>query len=411
VARHLTRLLPWLWAAGLAALVALTTGFRWQIAVGAVLMAVASLVMVPATSGNRLSLCFAVVAAFPLLYRQGPDLTGPVALDQALAAAATGLVLIWVLRVARRETGLDVFAALVHQSVGIAGFLLAYVSLEQTIVSLGWFEEGEFGTQLVALTVAGITWFLVETFFWAYVSFSSSGLSRRYLWILALHDWPVSASLFATGALFGVAYPVIGPAAVAVAVLPYAFAHLAFYRYQETRRTYGQTIRALSRIPEVAGLSPEGHSDRTSDLAVAIAQEIGMSPDHVTELRYAALMHDIGRITLNEPNIIRMGFTDEDIARWGAEIISEAPYLNHVAELVRGQHNPYRRPGEKEDESLPMSSKIIKVASAYDHATVDLGMSPLEALEILHRGAAYDFDPQVVHAIRKVLVRRRIVAD
>ncbi len=56
-----------------------------------------------------------------------------------------------------------------------------------------------------------------------------------------------------------------------------------------------------------------------------------------------------------------------------------------------------------------MASKIIRAASAYDHATEDLGFSPLEALEVLHRGAAYDFDPDVVQAVRSILQTRGTV--
>jgi HD-GYP domain-containing protein (c-di-GMP phosphodiesterase class II) len=239
--------------------------------------------------------------------------------------------------------------------------------------------------------------------------FGRDRLSRRYLWLLAVKDWPVVLSLLTTGALFGFAWSELGFWAIVIAGIPYGFAHLAFYRSQESRRTYGQTIRALSRIPEVAGLSPKGHSDRTSGMAVEVGQDLGMTPDEVTDLQYTALMHDIGRITLNEPSILKMGFTDEDIARWGAEIVAEAPYLSHVAALVRQQHQPYRRPGEERDLELPMASKIIKATSAYDHATMELGFSPLEALEVLHRGAAYDFDPDVVQAVRRVLERRKAV--
>ncbi len=120
-------------------------------------------------------------------------------------------------------------------------------------------------------------------------------------------------------------------------------------------------------------------------------------------------MHDIGRITLNQPSILRMGFTDEDIARWGSEMVAEVPYLDHVSELVLKQHEPYRRPGEQKDPDLPMGAKIIKAASAYDHATTELGFMPVEALEVLHRGAAYDYDPDVVGAIRAVLERQQAV--
>ena len=50
-----------------------------------------------------------------------------------------------------------------------------------------------------------------------------------------------------------------------------------------------------------------------------------------------------------------------------------------------------------------MESKVIKAASAYDHATTELGFSQLEALEVLHRGAAYDYDPDVVEALREIV--------
>jgi HD-GYP domain-containing protein (c-di-GMP phosphodiesterase class II) len=145
-------------------------------------------------------------------------------------------------------------------------------------------------------------------------------------------------------------------------------------------------------------------------MAVAIAQEMGLNPSHVTELEYAALMHDVGRITLNEPAILRAGFTDEDIARWGAQIIAEAPYLDNVSELVRLQHRPYRSPGIEFDPDIPMTSKIIKVASAYDQTQIEEGLSPVESLERIHQGSAYEFDPRVAASLRRVLVFRGVIA-
>ena len=165
------------------------------------------------------------------------------------------------------------------------------------------------------------------------------------------------------------------------------FAHVAFRRAHETRSTYSQTIRALARIPEVSGLSPDGHGDRTAALSLDIATHLGMSPGEAQDLEYADQMHDIGRIILNQLSILRMGFTAEDIARWGAEMVAEVSYLEKVSELVLKQHEPYRRPGEQKDPHLPMRSKIIKAASVYDHATTELGFMPVEVFEVLHRGA------------------------
>jgi hypothetical protein len=371
-----------------------------------VLLAESGLVKVPAGSGNRLSLAFIIGAAMPILLGAGtrPDLasTGFV--------YATGLLVMGIARLVRGDGLQHITADVLRLGIGLTVYALAYALVVKILIpdiGVPWAEEP--WNRLVAFVGAGAVWFVIEAGLWALMTTGESGLSRRYLWLLGLGDWMVVLSMMATGALFGFSWEKMQIWAVLIAALPYTFAHVAFFRYLEARRTYGQTIRALSRIPEVAGLALEGHSDRTSALAVEAAQDLGLTPSEVTEVRYAALMHDIGRITLNEPSILRRGFTDEDIARWGAEIVAESPYLAKVAGLVARQHEPYRRPGEERDPSLPIASKIIKAASAYDHATMELGFSPLEGLEVLHRGAAYDFDPDVVVAVRRVLERRRIV--
>ncbi|HIE22093.1 MAG TPA: HD domain-containing protein [Acidimicrobiia bacterium] len=233
--------------------------------------------------------------------------------------------------------------------------------------------------------------------------------SRNYLARALLHDLNAFLGLALTGALFGELYPSIGWWALPIAGLPYAFAHSAFKRFQDTKVTYKQTIRALARIPEVSGLGVDGHADRTTDLASSIAKQMGLGPTLVEQVEYAGLMHDIGRVSLNEPQVLKMGFTDDDIARWSAEIIAESPYLEEVAEHVRKQYEPFRRPGEQHDPDVPIVARIIKVAAAYDWKVHQDGISPLEALEALHAGAAYEFDPEVVASLRRLLEARGVL--
>jgi hypothetical protein len=374
--------------------------------VWSLLFAEAGMVRVPAASGNRLSLAFIIAAAMPVLLHTptDPDLAS------IGVVYASGLLLMGVARLVRGDGIGHVTADVLRLGVGMAVYALTYALILQTLLpgtGIPWAQDP--WNRLVAFVGAGAVWFVVEAGLWAVMTTAERGLSRRYLWLLGLGDWMVVLSMMATGALFGFSWEQMQIWAVLIAALPYTFAHVAFFRYLQARQTYGQTIRALSRIPEVAGLALEGHSDRTSALAVETAQDLGLTPNEVTEVRYAALMHDIGRITLNEPSILRRGFTDEDIARWGAEIVAESSYLTKVAGLVARQHEPYRRPGEQRDPSLPIASKIIKASSAYDHSTMELGFSPLEGLEVLHRGAAYDYDPDVVVAVRRVLERRGVI--
>ncbi len=366
----------------------------WSIAITAV-----SLITVPAPSGSRLSLGIGAAVAASVL------LEDPVALGASISIA---LVASWLIQrrlgIGSPRTDGDYLADAL--SMALYGVVYAY-SLELITES---FDFQPTWSALAAVSLGGLVWFGVRAVVAAFVGLERRDLAGRYLWLLALEDWAVVLSMFAGGALFGLAWSVMGLWAVAVAILPYAFAHTAFERYSSTRVTYGQTIKALAQIPEVAGLAPLGHSTRTSDIAVAIAQEMGLKPSAVIELEYAALMHDVGRITLNEPAILRAGFTDEDIARWGAQIIAEAPYLLHVSELVRLQHRPYRSPGVEFDPDIPMMSKIIKVSSAYDQAQNEQGLSSVESLERIHQGSAYEFDPRVAASLRRVLVFRGVIA-
>ena len=370
-----------------------------DVALWSTVIAGVSLITVPAPSGSRLSLGIGAAVAASVL------LDDPIALGASISVA---LVVSWLIQT-RFEVGVQRtdgdYLADAHAMV-LYGVVYSYVyELINTHLDLQptWAVLG-------AVAVAGLAWFGLRALVAAFVGLERSDLAGRYLWLLALEDWAVVLSIFAAGALFGLAWEVMGLWAVAVAILPYAFAHTAFERYSSTRVTYGQTIKALAQIPEVAGLAPRGHSTRTSDVAVAIAQEMGLSPSEVTELEYAALMHDVGRITLNEPAILRAGFTDEDIARWGAQIIAEAPYLQHVSDLVRLQHRPYRSPGVEFDPDIPMTSKIIKVASAYDQTQIEEDLSPVESLERIHQGSAYEFDPKVAASLRRVLVYRGVIA-
>ena len=185
----------------------------------------------------------------------------------------------------------------------------------------------------------------------------------------------------------------------------------AFRRYSFIKRTYQQTIRSLSRMTEVAGLTETGHASRVSDLAVAVGRELRMNEQDLEALEYAALMHDLGQLSL--PHSVYNGATvlaplaeQQEIARLGAEIIRQTAVLDTVATFVEAQANPYRsRAGDAVEP--PLGSRIIKAVNAYDDVVGDTrdSVARLRALEQLQMGIAYDYDPRVVDALDKVLSR------
>ncbi len=351
---------------------------------------------VPSTNGRRFGLPVAIGVAAPIFLVEGNQVDLPSVLVVYGAGMAIGGLIFSIRPTSKADS--SAFRSLVGMTVYAIVFNLILRSEIVQMIEDGW-------RVLVPLVIAAAIWLLVDTLIW--IHFEEQGDFRWHTLAAGLTvDSNVFVSLVATGALFGLSYRTLSWLALGVAGLPFIFAHSAFARFQQIKRTYRQTIRALARIPEVAGLGEEGHADRTANLALAVGHELGLTRSNIDELEYAALMHDIGRITLTEPAIIRVGYTDDDIARWGAEIISQAPYLERIADHVRRLHEPYRKPGELTDPAISTISKIVRATSAYDHLVVERELSALQAIEVLHQGAAYDFDPYVVASMRRVLERR-----
>lgn len=373
-----------------------------RLVIAALALVLGSLIGVATSnSGNRFTTGLAVAAAIPFVLSgdTGVDLAG------TLAAYGAGLAVVWVIRYSRGEKHRELLPTMVRRFGGYVTYALVYSGMR-----FGIFTDlsGEW-EDLVPFFVALLAWLSVEVLLRAMLVLGPRELSRTYLARAMLHDLNVFVGLALTGALFGELYPEVGWWALPIALLPYAFAHSAFRRFQETKVTYKQTIRALARIPEVSGLAVDGHADRTTELATSMAKEMGLGPSQVEDVEFAGLMHDIGRVSLNEPNVVRMGYTDDDIARWSSEIIAESPYLERVAEDVEQQYEPYRKPGEQEDPGVSIVSRVIKVSAAYDWKVHKDGRSPLEALEELHAGAAYEFDPEVVASLRRLLEVRGVL--
>ncbi len=389
-----------------AALAFLARGNPTPVIVGSLLMTGALMLTVPAMSGNRVYLGISAAAAVPI------------AVADALTAAAiyaVSLTLAWLLYLIFRPIDLtELNSEYLAEVIAISGFGGTY-HVVSTLFGVPGFDFSaaaisEGYVAIVCVVVGGLVYHGLRAVSRSLIGLERADLSVRYLWLAGLEDWSAITVLILSGTMVGTAYAVLGWTAILVAAVPYSFTHQALARYNGTKVTYGQTIQALSQIPEVAGLTPMGHSVRTGRLAADMGREMGLHPDEVEDLEYAGYMHDIGRITLNEPAILRAGFTDTDIARWGSQIIAEAPHLGEVSKIVGDQCLPYRTPGQEKDPEVSTTSKIIKVVSAYDQAVHEMGLRPIDAVEQLHRGSAYEFDPDVTSSLRRVLEFRGEIA-
>jgi hypothetical protein len=221
-------------------------------------------------------------------------------------------------------------------------------------------------------------------------------------------QWPLGLAVGASVVITVFSAERMGLGVLAVFIGPLLVTQIAFRRYAGIRATYLQTVRSLARVTEVAGYVEAGHSRRVSRLAVSVGRSLGMPEPELLALEYAALMHDIGQLSLRDPipggATVLVSPTDQDrIAELGADIIREAGVLDEVADLVRCQSWPARG----HDPTPPLGSMIIRAANAFDDmvggsSDRDRSAAALERMR-LH---PIEHDPGVVAALADVVARR-----
>ncbi|MGC0329617.1 hypothetical protein RKD23_002607 [Streptomyces sp. SAI-170] len=216
----------------------------------------------------------------------------------------------------------------------------------------------------------------------------------------------IGSAVVATGVVMALAVAVVGLWALPVFSLPLLLTQLSLRRYAAVRTTYRQTIASLARATEIAGYTPAGHARRVAALSLAVGRDLGLSGPELTVLEHAALMHDIGQLSLVDP--VPDGATaglpaaeQRRIALLGGAVVRQTGVDAAVAVVVERQADPYRE--------QPPAARIVRAVNAYEEKAHGAGpggpLKALEALEELRLGTAGDYAPDVVEALARVLAR------
>ncbi|MFF1377258.1 HD-GYP domain-containing protein [Streptomyces sp. NPDC058308] len=217
----------------------------------------------------------------------------------------------------------------------------------------------------------------------------------------------IGSAVCATGAVMALSVAVAGLWALPVFSLPLLLTQLSFRRYAAVRATYRQTMASLARATEIAGYTPQGHAHRVAGLSRAVGRDLGLSASDLTVLEHAALMHDIGQLSLVDP--VPEGATaalpeaeQRRIALLGGAVVRQTGVDAAVAVVVERQADPYRE--------QPLTARIVRAANAYDEMARGEGPSgaldgPLQALERLRLATGHDYQPEVVESLARVLSR------
>lgn len=165
-------------------------------------------------------------------------------------------------------------------------------------------------------------------------------------------------------------------------------------RDKELDDRYYSTLLVIGDAFDLARGMP-GHSGRVSNLAAEVAREMGLSAGEVRDIRYAAALHDIGRIEAGAE-------VEEEHAERGAQVLEKVPRLAPIARIVR-HHHP--SPEEEGGARLPMGARIIAAATDYDLLTSRARnrLSRAEALEEMGMERGRKYDSMVLRTMAQVL--------
>jgi HD superfamily phosphohydrolase YqeK len=214
------------------------------------------------------------------------------------------------------------------------------------------------------------------------------------------------------GLLVAAPWGLIGPFSAVLVLLPMLLARWAFEQTSAQQQAHAATIAALCQAVETKDYYTRGHSERVSRGSAMIAQAIGMRPERVGAIRYAGMLHDVGKLGVPTKVLQKAGdLTEEEFAAIqlhpmrGLEIVREIGFLDealagimHHHERMDGTGYPMGLAGSE----IPEFARVISVADAFDSMTSTRSYRAARSLEEgiaeLRRSAGSHFDPDLVEA-------------
>lgn len=165
-----------------------------------------------------------------------------------------------------------------------------------------------------------------------------------------------------------------------VATVPLLVTRFSFQRYTSARVTYQQTTRALSLLPEVAGLTPLGHSERTAAYVEAVAEAMGYDPLKVDHLANAARLHHIGHISLHEEGERDAPPDPADLASVSVDILQQTGFLADLVDLVE-DCQPGGPPASTQEAAVvrvcSMLDEVVEAGDEFDPFATLVAMHPV----------------------------------
>ncbi|MEV7126012.1 HD domain-containing phosphohydrolase [Streptomyces sp. NPDC093260] len=210
-----------------------------------------------------------------------------------------------------------------------------------------------------------------------------------------------------------------GPVAALLVLLPMYVTWWAYAQYHREHAAHQATIRALVQAVDIKDGYTRGHSERVGQASVLIARELGLADERVEVLRFAGILHDVGKLGVPTRLLRKDGPLTPEERRvielhpeYGHEMVRGISFLDearaailHHHERLDGSGYPYGLSGGQ----IPECARVVAVADAFDAMTSTRSYRRARpvgaALAELQRCAGAQFDPRMVTALTRAVDR------
>jgi HD-GYP domain-containing protein (c-di-GMP phosphodiesterase class II) len=183
--------------------------------------------------------------------------------------------------------------------------------------------------------------------------------------------------------------------------------------YADLKELFFGVIRALTSAIDAKDPYTSGHSERVARIAVRLAAELGMSSNQRSDLYLMGLLHDVGKIGIDDGVLKKTGpLTPDEFrliqlhVRIGVHILSDLKKLHHLLPGVAHHHESLDGTGYPSGlagDAIPLEARILAVADAFDAMSSTRPyrrrMTPGQIDEVFRRGSGVQWDPRIVDAL------------
>ena len=377
----------------------------WAVALIGLLFLASELFALPMRGGGRLSL-----ALLPLIVAM--MVSGP---------AGTAVVALFGIPIFYLERGQQGFrrvlfnAAQLFFAAGVAGWIYSHTGgkvIDATMKNAG--------KAVIPWILALLLFFVLNTVLATFVLTPDDERLIRHWERRFLPKFPGYLLYGGIGFLAAIVYVKLEYPALVLLFAPLLAVRVVYTRYGTMRDVSDNTTLAVMDAVERGGMFMQGHSLGVADMAVAIAEEMDLTEEDIHFLRQAALLHDVGRLALDPAIAGKPGpLTPEEFEEIkkhplvAAKILSKEPSFSVVAPAVRHHHEMVDGSGYVDGlagETIPIGARILAVADAFDAmqkpASFREPMTPYDSASEVIKAKGIQFDPEVVDAFVRVVMKR-----